>query len=255
MAASWRWTSIPTIAAIRTALAAILPGTTVRKVGRRGETLFYYAPQITVSKRWLIDGEVICELIGPGRQTVLPPTIHPDTNAPYRWTGTEGLDAVKPDELPALPADIVEQINTALAAFGYAGEKAEPVVAAEDTPHRELNDAAMANLAAWVPALPLYRLKAARGGYEAAPTWRPSSSGKSDDERELQPRRSIPKGIRDFGADVGYTPLDLVMVGARLRSRSRLWLPGRAAWLVERRDDRAARRYGAAGRKPSRRRS
>ena len=83
--------------------------------------------------------------------------------------------------------------------------------AGEDTPHRELNDAAMANLAAWVPALPLYRLKAARGGYEAAPTWRPSSSGKSDDERDLN-LKIHPKGIRDFGADKGYTPLDLVMV-------------------------------------------
>ena len=88
---------------------------------------------------------------------------------------------------------------------------AEPAFTSEDTPHRELNDAAMANLAAWVPALPLYRLRAARGGYEAAPTWRPSSSGKSDDERALN-LKIHPKGIRDFGADKGYTPLDLVMV-------------------------------------------
>jgi hypothetical protein len=197
--------------AIRTVLAEILPGASVRKIGKRGETLFYYAPHVSASKRWTIDGEVICELIGPGRQTVIPPTIHPDTNAPYRWSGTEGLDAVKPQELPALPANIVDQINATLAAFGYAGEKAEPIFAAEETPHRELNDAAMTNLAAWVPALPLHRLKAARGGYEAAPTWRPSSSGKSDDERDLN-LKIHPKGIRDFGADVGHTPLDLVML-------------------------------------------
>ena len=197
---------------IRAALTGILPGTPVRKIGKRGETLFFHAPHISASKRWTIDGEVICELIGPGRQTVLPPTIHPDTNAPYRWTGTEGLDACNPAELPVLPADIVDRINAALAAFGYAGaQSAEPVFAAEDTPHRELNDAAMANLAAWVPALPLYRLRAARSGYEAAPIWRPSSSGKSDDERALN-LKIHPKGIRDFGAGKGYTPLDLVMV-------------------------------------------
>jgi hypothetical protein len=198
-------------AEIRAAIDAVLPGTTVRKVGRRGETLFYYAPHIASSKRWLIDGEVICELIGPGRQTVIPPTMHPDTGAPYRWTGTEGLDAVKPDELPGLPNDIVVRISTALEPFGYAGEQPPPSSTTEDMPHRKLNDAAMANLAAWAPALPLYRLKAARGGYEAAPTWRPSSSGKSDDERDLN-LKIHPKGIRDFGADVGYTPLDLVMV-------------------------------------------
>ena len=44
--------------AIRTALAAILPGTSVRKIGKRGETLFYYAPHVTASKRWTIDGKV-----------------------------------------------------------------------------------------------------------------------------------------------------------------------------------------------------
>jgi hypothetical protein len=139
-------------AAIRAALDTVLPRTPVRKIGKRGETLFYYAPEITESKRWTIDGEVIAELIGPGRQTVLPPTIHPDT-----------------------------------------------ATATDDSPHRRLNDAAMANLSAWVPALPLHRLRAARGGYEAAPTWRPSSSGKSDDERALN-LKIHPKGIRDFGA-------------------------------------------------------
>ena len=113
--------------AIRTALDAILPEQRGTKIGRRGETLCYFAPHVTTSKRWLIEGEMICELIGPGRQTVIPRQIHPDTNAPYRWSGTEGLDAVKPDELPALPVDIIDQINAALAAFGYADEKAEPV--------------------------------------------------------------------------------------------------------------------------------
>jgi Bifunctional DNA primase/polymerase, N-terminal/Protein of unknown function (DUF3987) len=199
-------------AEIRGAFDAVLPGATVRKIGKRGETLFYYAPHISTSKRWLIDGEVICELIGPGRQTVLPPTIHPDTGAPYRWTGTEGLDAVKPNELPELPKDIVARINAALAAFGYTGEKPpQPGIIIEDTPHRQLNGAAMMSLAVWVPVLPLYRLRAARGGYEAVPIWRPSSTGRSDDERELN-LKIHPKGIRDFGADVGYTPLDLVML-------------------------------------------
>jgi hypothetical protein len=113
--------------------------------------------------------------------------------------------------LPPLPEDILEKITVALAPFGGQVEMpAAQVIAAEDTPHRQLNEAALANLAAWVPALPLYRLKAARGGYEAAPTWRPSASGKSDDERELN-LKIHPKGIKDFGIDVGYTPIDLVM--------------------------------------------
>lgn len=200
--------------AIRAALDVILPKSSVRKIGRRGETLFYYAPKIANSKRWLINGKVVLELIGPGRQTVLPPTIHPDTQQPYRWSGIEGLDALKPCELPKLPDDIVAQITTALTVFGCAVDDTPPVGRSngdgEDTPHRQLNDAAMANFAAWVPTLPLHRLRHTRAGYEAAPTWRPSSSGKSDDERDLN-LKIHPKGIKDFGADKGYTPLDLVM--------------------------------------------
>jgi hypothetical protein len=86
-------TDVDTDAAdIRAVLDTVLPGATVRKVGRRGETLFYYAPHISASKRWTtIDGEVICELIGPGRQTVIPPTIHPDTKQPYRWSGPDSI--------------------------------------------------------------------------------------------------------------------------------------------------------------------
>jgi hypothetical protein len=107
------------LAEIRATLDAILPGTPVRKVGKRGETLFYFAPHVAASKKWIIDGQTIAELIGPGRQTVIPPTIHPETLQPYRWSGVEGLDALAPDELPLLPVDFVAQVDRALAPFGY----------------------------------------------------------------------------------------------------------------------------------------
>jgi hypothetical protein len=42
------------------------------------------------------------------------------------------------------------------------------------------------------------------------PTWRPSSKGRPDHERACN-LKIDPKGIRDFGAGQGYTPLDLVM--------------------------------------------
>jgi Bifunctional DNA primase/polymerase, N-terminal/Protein of unknown function (DUF3987) len=219
--------------AIRAALDVVLPGTTVRKIGKRGETLFYYAPHVKVSKRWLIGGSVICELIGPGRQTVLPPTMHPDTGAPYYWSGADTLENVAPHELPPLPTDILVHIEAVLATFGYTGERPpQPSLTDEDTPHRQLNAAAMANLVAWVPALPLYRLRAARGGYEAVPIWRPSSTGRSDDARD--PNLKIhPRGIRDFGTDVGYTPLDLVMraLGCDL-DRAFGFLAERLGWSI-----------------------
>ena len=108
--------------AIQAALRTVLPPTHVRKTGARGETLFYYSPGITQSQSWNIAGKRVVDLIGPGRQTVLPPTIHPDTGAPYRWSGSESLEDLQPHELPTLPSDIAKQITAALLPLGYRPE-------------------------------------------------------------------------------------------------------------------------------------
>ena len=79
-----------------------------------------------------------------------------------------------------------------------------------DSPHRQLNNEALANLDAWVPALMLYRCRRTQKGYEAVPTWRPSTTGRELGKRHLN-LKIVPEGIRDFGANQGYTPLDLVM--------------------------------------------
>jgi hypothetical protein len=79
-----------------------------------------------------------------------------------------------------------------------------------ETPHRRLNEAALANLDAWVPALQLYKVRRTPTGFEAVAIWRPSSTGRKDQARSRN-LKIASKGIRDFGADAGYTPLDLVM--------------------------------------------
>ena len=56
----------------------------------------------------------------------------------------------------------------------------------------------------------LYRCRRTQKGYEAVPTWRPSTTGRELGKRHLN-LKIVPEGIRDFGADQGYTPLDLVM--------------------------------------------
>lgn len=202
-------------AVIMAAILAVLPPTPIKKRGAKGETLFYRAPHIQASTSWSIDGHRVVDLIGPGRQTVLPPSVHPDTGQPYIWTGSETLEDVAPDQLPALAADIVTRISAALAPFGY--QSSEPRAPAsgnggdEDSPHRQLNDAALANLSAWVPALGLYRCRRTKLGFEAVPMWRPSTTGRPPEKRHLN-LKIVPTGIRDFGADQGYTPLDLVMV-------------------------------------------
>ena len=204
--------------AIQATLRTVLPPTHVRKTGARGETLFYHGPDIAQSQSWNIAGKRIVDLIGPGRQTVLPPTIHPDTGAPYRWSGSESLEDLQPHELPTLPADIAEQITAALLPLGYRPEppphehnnSSNGGDGGSDNPHRQLNDEALANLDAWVPALMLYRCRRTQKGYEAVPTWRASTTGRELEKRHLN-LKIVPEGIRDFGADQGYTPLDLVM--------------------------------------------
>jgi Bifunctional DNA primase/polymerase, N-terminal/Protein of unknown function (DUF3987) len=194
------------------ALLPILPPSPVHKIGAKGETFFYYGPDIKQSQSWDIGKKRVVDLIGPGRQTVLPPTIHPATHESYYWSTEETLEDLQPHELPLLPADIAEQITAALTPLGYRPVPALHIVGSGegDSPYRALNEQALANLAAWVPALNLYRCRPARGGYEAVPLWRPSTTGRPSEKRHLN-LKIVPAGIRDFGADQGYTPIDLVM--------------------------------------------
>src|SRR5262249_13826361 len=165
----------------------------------------------------------VCDLIADGRQTVLPPTIHEKTGLPYRWVG-DPLDIYDPDELPFLSADTIGNIDAVLVPLGW---KPDPLPSRQghggasldddaDTPHRDLNNLALARLDCWIPKLGLYKCRSARGGYEAVAHWRESSTG-----RALQARARnlsiVPKGIKDFGDGRNggdgftYTALDLVM--------------------------------------------
>jgi hypothetical protein len=197
--------------ALVNAILAVVPPSAIRKRGARGETRFFHGPGIK-SQSFDIDGRRVVDLIAAGRQTVLPPSIHPGTGKPYQWTGVESLEDLEPEDLPKLPVDIAERISAALEPFGWRPEPAPRSSANGDaeTPFRGLNETALAQLDAWVPALNLCRCRQARGGYEAVPAWRPSTTGRPIDKRHLNLKIS-PRGIRDFGADQGYTPLDLVM--------------------------------------------
>ena len=80
---------------IAKALIAALPPTNHRSVGQRGEGRLYTCPQAR-SRKFLVDGRLIVEILAEGRQSVVPPSIHPMTKQPYRWTGSR----TPLDELP-----------------------------------------------------------------------------------------------------------------------------------------------------------
>jgi hypothetical protein len=211
------------------AIRAVLPGSPVRKRGAKGETEFYLAPDSVpnrpyndASKRRMLD------LLGHGRQTVLPPTIHPDTGAAYHWTTLDTLDNFEVADLPVLPADIADILSRALAPFGHEDAPtmtlADPATG-EISTHRELNNQALENL----HALNLYKCRQVAGKYKAVAHWRPSSSGRPLSARATNLIISA-DGIRDKGEERGYTPLDLVMAAceADLDTAFR-WLQERVA--------------------------
>ena len=58
--------------------------------------------------------EILVELLGPGRSTTLPPSIHPKAGRPYAWATTRTLLDTTPDELPVLLPEDVLAIEKAL---------------------------------------------------------------------------------------------------------------------------------------------
>jgi nucleotide-binding universal stress UspA family protein len=194
------------------------PESPVNKTGQTAWTGFYRA-DFPVPSENVFDGNgnKVLEILSDGRQTVVPPSIHPDTQEPYRYVNGRSLQDVSPSELPPLPRDYRERILALGYTLGKATKAEEPTSAAgtggSETEFAEINATALANPAAWVPALGLYKCKrgVGRGGpYTAVATWRASTTGKALEDREpnLKIHRS---GIKDFGDGRAYSALDLVM--------------------------------------------
>lgn len=197
------------------AVMAVLPPTPVRKAGQKGWTGFYRGPGvISRSFNGVVPGSTkpqrLVDIIGPGRQTVLPPTVHPDAGEAYRWVGEVALENIDPADLPELLTDIGDQIAAALAPFGYRPAPPPRQEVDSDNPFRFVNDTALGALDQWVTRLGLHKLRPARGGYEAVATWRSSATNRPLDKRKRN-LKIHPDGIRDMGADEAFTPLDLVI--------------------------------------------
>jgi hypothetical protein len=202
------------------------PNSSVVKRGQKGFTAFYRADFDVPSENFYdANGNKVIEILSSGRQTVIPPSIHPDTKQPYEWTNGHSLYDTPSYELPSWPPDYRERILGLGYVSGKSRAKPDERFDPEtgeiqngfgDSPCAELNAVAIKNLSAWVtdPALGLYNLKRNPGrgaSYRAVATWRKSREGRPDEQRERN--LSIhPQGIEDFGDGRKYSPLDLVMV-------------------------------------------
>ena len=93
-------------------LLGAAPASPMVKRGKTGETRFYLAPKTLRSKPYDgPDGRLIDLLTGfDTRQTVIPPSIHPDTGRPYVWLA----GPVRADALPVLTDDDIVALEEAL---------------------------------------------------------------------------------------------------------------------------------------------
>lgn len=200
---------------VRAALEACLPPSPVKKMGAKGYTAFYRGYPVA-SKKYLLDGVSVIEVLASGKQTVLPPSKHPD-GMEYRWLTADNLEDMTADELPELPVDIHERITKALEPFKTKADAITinspdvsnplttggPNVSNGDTSYwREINDKAMASLDVWVPGLFPDAKRAHAGSYRAVAHWR----GGENNNVSIHP-----EGIKDWVTDEPMTPLDLVM--------------------------------------------
>jgi hypothetical protein len=232
-------------------LLAAAPHSPMVKVGRKGESRIYRAAKTLKTRSYDGPGGRLVDLLTgfDTRQSVVPPSIHPETGKPYIWTA----GPVAADQLPVLTQDDMAVLEETLEGCGWVRSGAakvgrEPrsgpmVIPDEDDFFSETKVAALANLEAWVHDLDVYDLRPARGGYEAVATWRASSTGQPIASRKRN--LSIQAvGIKDFGTNWTGSAIDLVMEAQGLSQadatswlRSRLGLTGEVMVLEQRSKD------------------
>lgn len=97
------------------AIESVIETSPLIKRGQKGYTAFYrYGGQAT--KQFILPGDSVptIEILSIGRQSVIPPTPHPDMDGRcYQWDDAD-LFTLTPDELPVLPEEIDRTIEEIL---------------------------------------------------------------------------------------------------------------------------------------------
>jgi hypothetical protein len=197
------------------ALQAIIPWSPIAKKGEKGWTRFY---QFNGERSCSFDvgGARVLDVLAEGRQTVIPPTVHP-SGCSYVWITEESLDSIlTTNELPKLPSDFLEQVARVLAPYQTEpdikhqkkttaprddADRIDTSLSIQGEYFRDLNRAALDRLDEWVPKI-IPTAKTHNDGYRCVATWRGVKN----------PNVGINSaGIRDWGGGYGMTATDLVM--------------------------------------------
>lgn len=197
------------------ALDALIPYTPFKKKGEKGYTAFFqFNGERSCS--FNINGVRVMDVLAEGRQTVVPPTMHP-TGCAYVWTGELPLtDIDSPLDLPKLPDDFIAQVEKVIAPYQNDEDRKyqkKHIAPREDGDRintgltlaaeyfRDINRLALDQIEAWVPKL-IDTAVSHKSGYRCKATWR---------NAENRNVGITPAGIFDFGGNYGMTAIDLVM--------------------------------------------
>src|SRR5690348_15351565 len=78
----------------------------VAKRGARGLTAYFQSPVPVAGKNFRTpEGKMLLQVLSDGTQSVLPPSIHPDTQQEYEWINGGTLYDTPLQELPLWPAN------------------------------------------------------------------------------------------------------------------------------------------------------
>lgn len=156
-----------------------------------------------------------------GKQTVLPPTIHPDIGQPYRWTTERTLLDTPLADLPVLTRAHFDKMEKVLRASGWeASDRAHPLGETVQRPARShgtgygddaFNIAVRNARHQWLPKLNLEGLQRQADCWRAVASFRPSGSDKPG-KRGLSLAVYDSGAIVDFGTGQGYNDAGLVAV-------------------------------------------
>ena len=185
------------------AIESVIDPSPVQKMGQKGRTAFYRSSGNVHSCAFNVLGNRVLDLLSNGKQSVLPPTIHPDTGRPYEWTTMATLEDTTVDRLPMLPDDISARLGAVLAEHGYTAPVERPPVDGDGGIWREVNDAALHRLDDWVPALGIDAKRGHDGRWRGRAIWKQAENANVGFSAQ---------GIKDWGADSGHTALDVVML-------------------------------------------
>lgn len=183
------------------------------RVGKAPKALFLFKtaePREKMVSSWFkIDGtDQRIEIMGIGQQVVVD-GIHPETGDPYVWTPRTALQKHS-QELPVIDWPSLDRfmadVESLLSPHGEKRPAPVKRVAANDntsdTFFRRVNQAALDDLAAWVPALELPKTSRAGEGYRAVCAWR----GVRNANLSFHPG-----GITDWGSGETHTAIDIVV--------------------------------------------